>query len=148
MKRKVQPNQLFDHNYGDDAVPSNHVPTANKKPPTKPQAKEDELGKLLESGVADYMNNSGEEDEKSDGENIITEEQYLEERNDLVKKQLLMDSSSESIISDEEFDDLHKQMAIQMMTIQMTATLTMIMNLSLVILAQSWKTSSNSVKKS
>lgn len=108
MKRKVQPNQLFDHNYGDDAVPSNHVPTANKKPPTKPQAKEDELGKLLESGVADYMNNSGEEDEKSDGENIITEEQYLEERNDLVKKQLLMDSSSESIISDEEFDDLRQ----------------------------------------
>lgn len=82
----------------DDIQPSiNHV----QKKPAKP--KEDELMKILE---ADLSNDSEEEIENSDTDEIITEEQYLVERNDMMKKQLLMDSSSESIVSDDEFDEM------------------------------------------
>lgn len=64
------------------------------------------MAKILESGISNSIDSSDEEIEKSDTEDIITEEQYLEEQNNALKKEMLLNSSSESVLSDEDFDDL------------------------------------------
>lgn len=87
----------------DDSPPTtNHV---TKKPAAKPQPKEDELLKILEAGVPD---DSDEEIEKSDTEEIITEEQYLINRNDELRKQLCDSSSEYENASDDEFEEMNQ----------------------------------------
>lgn len=105
IKRKLPTNRPLDPDHG--STVSNHV-TAAKKPAAKP-TKEDELSKILASGFENSMDSSDEEKEESDAEdNIITEEQYLKEQNDALKKEMLLDSSSESVASDEDYDDLRR----------------------------------------
>lgn len=98
IKRKLPTNQSV------ATVKTNgHIESSKKI--VKKQKKEDELAKILEGSIEDDPIESDADDyERSDAEDI-TEEQYLNEQNEMYKEHLLRDSSSESDIeSDIEMD--------------------------------------------
>lgn len=70
------------------------------KRPNKKVPKEDELSKFLARNSDDTEKTAESEEEKSDTEEI-TEEQFLKEQNEMLKEQLLQDSSE----SDGDFND-------------------------------------------
>lgn len=70
------------------------------KKPNKKASKEDELSKFLARNSDDTEKTVESEEEKSDAEEV-TEEQFLKEQNEMLKEQLLQDSSE----SDGDFND-------------------------------------------
>lgn len=73
------------------------------KKPVKKTPKEDEVAKFLENSV-DTEKLIETEEEKSEDENaspIVTEEQFLKEQNDILKEQLLEDSSDSDMVDDD-----------------------------------------------
>lgn len=76
---------------------------AEPKKPVKKMPKEDLLKKILDE--PSDKEDSNESDDATDNEEI-TEEQFLKERNDLLKQQLMQDSSDESVTSYDESEPI------------------------------------------
>lgn len=80
----------------------NGVPETVKKPTAKPP-KEDELMKIMKKPDDSEQLPSNDSDEHSENDEI-TEEQFLRERNEFLKEQLLQDSSEEDSFVESESD--------------------------------------------